>query len=439
MELVSRIVICDMDAALYLFNREYSMFLDDVPSLLSIPVHQVDSLAVYTIGNNPDISKVYTKLSARYSQVSECDYTILGLVTQVPTVLLHSQRLRNFTLYRSHALFDDLDISNFLSHAHNLCSISLLGEGRFSLDWTQKTHGPFHSVHLTRLTLDYASSAGTVTSAPSQLAPFRIPNLKSLLVSFHIAHMLFCVQYLDDLFPTPTPTSATAFPKLTDLTLVDIRVKHDPIQYNHLSGGRYDGIAPFPTLPLLHMPRLTRLIVPSEHRTCAFSQTLSYAQLIQMTAEATMLQVLRLPSVIELTGCPNPPESGQDHAHRPVWPSIEFLEVNWRIMDRVGECVKFPHAKWRCQGKGSVTTHEGHAVVFPNLGLYQHKVASFELKDKSRPGYRKIVALFLVDPEWYDQVWSTALVPLQQADWVAREEAKGHKDMSSAVGMSLYG
>jgi hypothetical protein len=41
-------------------------------------------------------------------------------------------------------------------------------------------------------------------------------------------------------------------------------------------------------------------------------------------------------------------------------------------------------------------TREGRALFFPNV--YQHRVEPFELADKTRPGHRKIVALFLVDP-----------------------------------------
>ncbi|ORZ36615.1 hypothetical protein BCR44DRAFT_1432248 [Catenaria anguillulae PL171] len=77
-----------------------------------------------------------------------------------------------------------------------------------------------------------------------------------------------------------------------------------------------------------------------------------------------------------------------------------------------------------CQGKGHVTALEGRAVVFPNM--YQHKVFPFELADKSRPGYRKILAFFLVDParSRAGNVLSSAVVPPQQADWLAREYVK---------------
>ncbi|KAH9913970.1 uncharacterized protein BXZ73DRAFT_92881 [Epithele typhae] len=62
---------------------------------------------------------------------------------------------------------------------------------------------------------------------------------------------------------------------------------------------------------------------------------------------------------------------------------------------------------------GSVVAAEDKCVVFPNV--YQHRVEAFELADRTRPGHRKIVALFLVDP--IDAIHSTSDVPPQQAEW----------------------
>jgi len=50
----------------------------------------------------------------------------------------------------------------------------------------------------------------------------------------------------------------------------------------------------------------------------------------------------------------------------------------------------------RNQEIGSISTSEGRCIAFPNI--YQHRVSPFELIDKTKPGHRKIVALFLVDP-----------------------------------------
>lgn len=65
------------------------------------------------------------------------------------------------------------------------------------------------------------------------------------------------------------------------------------------------------------------------------------------------------------------------------------------------------------QNIGSVLTREGRMLFFPNV--YQHHVSPFELVDKNKPGHRKILALFLVDPQI--PVISTANVPPQQRQW----------------------
>ncbi|KAG8737079.1 hypothetical protein FRC10_008589 [Ceratobasidium sp. 414] len=62
---------------------------------------------------------------------------------------------------------------------------------------------------------------------------------------------------------------------------------------------------------------------------------------------------------------------------------------------------------------GSVVTCQDRTIAFPNV--YQHKVSPFELKDKTKPGHRKIVALFLVDPAIRRP--STTSVPPQQQEW----------------------
>ncbi|KAK4574945.1 hypothetical protein LTR86_000795 [Recurvomyces mirabilis] len=65
------------------------------------------------------------------------------------------------------------------------------------------------------------------------------------------------------------------------------------------------------------------------------------------------------------------------------------------------------------QRLGSVLTQQGRLLTFPNV--MQHRVEPFELDDKTRPGHRKILALFLVDP--YLRIPSTATVPPQQKHW----------------------
>lgn len=59
-------------------------------------------------------------------------------------------------------------------------------------------------------------------------------------------------------------------------------------------------------------------------------------------------------------------------------------------------------------------------IAFPNV--LQHCVQPFKLKDETKPGHRKILAMFLVDP--HIRVISTANVPPQQRDWWAMEVHK---------------
>ncbi|KAJ4304928.1 hypothetical protein N0V90_000456 [Kalmusia sp. IMI 367209] len=65
------------------------------------------------------------------------------------------------------------------------------------------------------------------------------------------------------------------------------------------------------------------------------------------------------------------------------------------------------------QELGRVLTREGRMLTFPNV--LQHRVSPFSLADPTRPGHRKILALFLVDP--YTRIPSTANVPPQQKEW----------------------
>ncbi|KAL7896284.1 hypothetical protein HDV64DRAFT_270587 [Trichoderma sp. TUCIM 5745] len=67
---------------------------------------------------------------------------------------------------------------------------------------------------------------------------------------------------------------------------------------------------------------------------------------------------------------------------------------------------------------GDVKTPQGRLVAFPNV--FQHRVSSFRLKDATKPGHRRFLALWLVDP--HERIVSTANVPPQQRDWYADSE-----------------
>ncbi|KAG8929344.1 hypothetical protein FRC01_004461 [Tulasnella sp. 417] len=62
---------------------------------------------------------------------------------------------------------------------------------------------------------------------------------------------------------------------------------------------------------------------------------------------------------------------------------------------------------------GAVKTSPNRCIAFPNI--YQHKVSPFKLVDPTKPGHRKMVALFLVDPE--NRIPSTSDIPPQQSHW----------------------
>lgn len=65
------------------------------------------------------------------------------------------------------------------------------------------------------------------------------------------------------------------------------------------------------------------------------------------------------------------------------------------------------------QDVGAILCCEGRLITFPNI--LQHQVQPFKLLDPTKPGHRKILALFLVDPGI--RIISTANVPPQQKDW----------------------
>jgi len=65
------------------------------------------------------------------------------------------------------------------------------------------------------------------------------------------------------------------------------------------------------------------------------------------------------------------------------------------------------------QNYGAVNTPQGRLLAFPNV--FQHRVTGFKLADPTKPGHRRFIALWLVDP--HRRVISTANVPPQQAEW----------------------
>lgn len=83
------------------------------------------------------------------------------------------------------------------------------------------------------------------------------------------------------------------------------------------------------------------------------------------------------------------------------------------------------------QTLGAVVTKAGRCIAFPNM--YQHQVQPFSLADRSRPGHRKILALFLVDPSLEHPRPSTTVVPPQQREWMYTVMHKYASDSKSRL------
>ncbi|KAM6491104.1 Protein of unknown function (DUF4246) domain containing protein [Amanita muscaria] len=90
--------------------------------------------------------------------------------------------------------------------------------------------------------------------------------------------------------------------------------------------------------------------------------------------------------------------------------SIKYMQGYHRWLEDVFGCHNQGPA---IQDIGNVLTNEGRLITFPNI--LQHQVQPFELADPTKPGHRKILALFLVDPSL--NIISTANVPCQRKDW----------------------
>ncbi|KAF9152920.1 hypothetical protein BG015_004459 [Linnemannia schmuckeri] len=88
------------------------------------------------------------------------------------------------------------------------------------------------------------------------------------------------------------------------------------------------------------------------------------------------------------------------------------------------------------QSLDGVITKQDRCLVFPNI--YQHQVQPFELDDPTRPGLRKILVFFLVNPE--EPTLSTTRVPPQQKEWAQREafEHSVHDKLPTELVNEIY-
>ncbi|KAJ7039688.1 hypothetical protein C8F04DRAFT_1209089 [Mycena alexandri] len=106
--------------------------------------------------------------------------------------------------------------------------------------------------------------------------------------------------------------------------------------------------------------------------------------------------------------------------------NIEPVDLNFRMATQAPQphqqddssCMEILYGIRRdnacAQDIGSVKTRADRCIAFPNL--YQHQVSPFKLVDKTKPGVRKILVLFLVDPAV--NVISATNVPPQQLEVV---------------------
>ncbi|KAF8465067.1 hypothetical protein BDZ91DRAFT_681804 [Kalaharituber pfeilii] len=111
---------------------------------------------------------------------------------------------------------------------------------------------------------------------------------------------------------------------------------------------------------------------------------------------------------------------------------ISYAQYQWSWLWQVFGCKNDDPA---VQEIGSITAREGRLVTFPNT--LQHKVEPFRLLDPTKPGHRKIVALFLVDP--YIKVISTANVPPQRRDWWGQEVIERAQDVFGRLTPEVQG
>ncbi|KAE8153445.1 hypothetical protein BDV25DRAFT_168899 [Aspergillus avenaceus] len=116
---------------------------------------------------------------------------------------------------------------------------------------------------------------------------------------------------------------------------------------------------------------------------------------------------------------------------------VEYEEEHHEFLHEVygfGLEVTGRHATQVTQELGTVTCREGRMIAFPNI--LQHRVSPFSLADRSKPGHRKMLALFLVDP--YMRIISSSNVPPQQYEWGREKRELVDEVLSRKLPQELY-
>ncbi|KAF3100384.1 hypothetical protein TWF569_006690 [Orbilia oligospora] len=83
-------------------------------------------------------------------------------------------------------------------------------------------------------------------------------------------------------------------------------------------------------------------------------------------------------------------------------------DSNWTTVHNMGS------SGTTVQEIGGIKTQNNRAIAFPNI--YQHQVQPFELVDKTKPGYRKVLVFFLCDPSEENEVPTSKTVAPQQPE-----------------------
>jgi hypothetical protein len=86
----------------------------------------------------------------------------------------------------------------------------------------------------------------------------------------------------------------------------------------------------------------------------------------------------------------------EESEYEMIYPQSCPIYVNYHyglesMSDHISDHDKFSHVNL-----GKIQTEKNMFLVFPNI--MQHKVSNIKLKDKTKPGFRKILVFFLVDP-----------------------------------------
>ncbi|KAM5385675.1 hypothetical protein ACJZ2D_000874 [Fusarium nematophilum] len=108
-------------------------------------------------------------------------------------------------------------------------------------------------------------------------------------------------------------------------------------------------------------------------------------------------------------------------------------EFNW--LERVYGTALRGYGNSACvQNFGDVQTRHGRLLAFPSI--YQHRVSSFRLEDPSKPGHRRFIALWLIDP--HRRIISTANVPPRQMDWWTDKFGSGESQGQAGFHVNLH-